>query len=59
MVTDWENRNVVLKLEGGGSSPNDEELIVPNWNWWSWLVDNNQMIVQVAREQNKEIKEKF
>ena len=59
VVTDWENRNVVLKLEGGGSSPNDEELIVPNWNWWSWLVDNNQMIVQVAGEQNKEIKEMF
>ena len=59
VVTDWENRNVDLKLEGGGRSPNDEELIVPNWNWWSWLVDNNQMIVQVAREQNKEIMEMF
>ena len=59
VVTDWENRNVDLKLEGGGRSPNDEELIVPNWNWWSWLVDNNQMIVQVAGEQNKEIKEMF
>ena len=59
VVTDWENRNVDLKLEGGERSPNDEELIVPNWNWWSWLVDNNQMIVQVAREQNKEIKEMF
>ena len=59
VMADWENRNVDLKLEGGGRSPNDEDLIVPNWNWWSWLVDNNQMIVQVAREQNKEIKEKF
>ena len=59
VVTDWENRNVDLKLGGGGRSPNDEDLIVPNWNWWSWLVDNNQMIVQVAREQNKEIKEMF
>ena len=58
VVTDWENRNVVLKLEGGGRSPNDEELIVPNWNWWSWLVDN-KWLSKLQENKTKKLRKSF
>ena len=48
----WENRNVE-------KSPKDEELIVPNWNCWSWLVGNNKRICCSANKWRRFAEKEF
>ena len=48
----WENWNVE-------KSPKDEELIVPNWNCWSWLVGNNKRICCSANKWRRFAEKEF